>query len=377
MTKYSTILAENLYLPVRLSRIMKKILSIDGGGIRGIIPGMVLVALEERLKLESKNPDAAIVDYFDFFAGTSTGGILTCLLLCPAEENPTRPRFSARAALDLYLEHGNEIFKMSFFKRIRAKLGLAGERYNSMVFEGVLKNYFGEKKLSQLIKPCIISAYNIELRKTHFFRQQNAIKRGNIRDFYLRDVCRATSAAPTYFSVAEIHSLANVRYPLLDGGVFATNPALSGLIEVTRAFNQTRINDISLVSLGTGRSRRSYDYDHFKKSSAMAIVPAILDIMMSGVAETSDFFLKQLFNSIGHSENYIRIEPDSLESIKEGLDAASPANLERLIALGDRTVSENEARITQIAKMLIAEAKDSVNKKPWDFLKAVRSLGSM
>lgn len=66
MTKYSTILAENLYLPVRLSRIMKKILSIDGGGIRGIIPGMVLVALEERLKLESKNPDAAIVDYFDF-----------------------------------------------------------------------------------------------------------------------------------------------------------------------------------------------------------------------------------------------------------------------------------------------------------------------
>ncbi|WP_449439218.1 patatin-like phospholipase family protein [Pedobacter steynii] len=119
---------------------MKKILSIDGGGIRGIIPGMLLVALEEKLKKESKDPAAAIVDYFDFFAGTSTGGILTCLLLCPSEDHPTRPRFSAKEALDLYLEHGNEIFKMSFFKRLRAKFGLAGERYNSKIFEGVLKS---------------------------------------------------------------------------------------------------------------------------------------------------------------------------------------------------------------------------------------------
>ncbi|RYG09764.1 MAG: patatin [Chitinophagaceae bacterium] len=351
---------------------MKKILSIDGGGIRGIIPGMFLVALEEKLKKESRNPDAAIVDYFDFFAGTSTGGILTSLLLCPSKDHPTRPMFSAKAALDLYLVHGNEIFKMSFFKRLRAKFGLAGERYNSQIFENVLEKYFGETKLSQLIKPCIVSAYNIELRKTHFFRQQNAIARGDTRDFYLKDVCRATSAAPTYFSVAEIYSLAGVRYPLLDGGVFATNPALSGLIEVTKAYQQTRINDIHLFSLGTGQSKRSYDYEHFKKSSAMAIVPAILDIMMSGVAETSHFFLQQLFRSAGKERNYIRIEPSSLESIKEGLDAASPSNIEKLVALGDRTVSEHENVLNDIAKFLVEEQKRSTSKLPWDFLKVAR-----
>ncbi|TCC97461.1 patatin-like phospholipase family protein [Pedobacter psychroterrae] len=351
---------------------MKKILSIDGGGIRGIIPGMFLVALEDKLKKESRNPDAAIVDYFDFFAGTSTGGILTCLLLCPSKDHPTRPMFSAKAALDLYLEHGNEIFKMSFFKRLRAKFGLAGERYNSQIFERVLEKYFGETRLSQLIKPCIVSAYNIELRKTHFFRQQNAIARGNSRDFYLKDVCRATSAAPTYFSVAEIYSLAGVRYPLLDGGVFATNPALSGLIEVTKAYQQTRINDIHLVSLGTGQSKRSYDYEHFKKSSAMAIVPAILDIMMSGVAETSHFFLQQLFRSAGKEKNYIRIEPSSLESIKEGLDAASPSNIQKLVALGDRTVSEHEHALNDIAKFLVEEQKRTISKLPWDFLKVAR-----
>ena len=109
----------------------------------------------------------------------------------------------------------------------------------------------------------------------------------------------------------------------------------------------------------------------------MAIVPAILDIMMSGVAETSDFFLQQLFQSAGKMQNYIRVEPNSLESIKEGLDAASPSNIEKLMALGDRTVSENETRITQLARILIEEQKQTGNKKTWDFLKAVRSLGSL
>ena len=74
---------------------MKKILSIDGGGIRGLIPGQVLVALEKKLQQKTNDPDARIASYFDFFAGTSTGGILTCLLLCPDENNPQKPKFSA------------------------------------------------------------------------------------------------------------------------------------------------------------------------------------------------------------------------------------------------------------------------------------------
>ncbi|ETZ22543.1 hypothetical protein N824_23375 [Pedobacter sp. V48] len=104
----------------------------------------------------------------------------------------------------------------------------------------------------------------------------------------------------------------------------------------------------------------------------MAIVPALIDIMMSGVAETSDFFLQQLFHSVGKEKNYVRIEPGSLESIKEGLDAASPANIEKLVALGDKTVSENEHLLNQIAKFLVEEQKKSTSKMPWDFIKVAR-----
>jgi len=348
---------------------MKKILSIDGGGIRGIIPGMILVALEDKLKHKTADEQAAIVDFFDFFAGTSTGGILICLLLCPDKENPKRPRFSAKEALDMYLKYGHDIFRMGFFKRLTSGLGLTSERYNAETLENVLQKYFSNTRLSELIKPCIISAYNIELRKTHFFRQQTAIERGDVRDFYLKDVCRATSAAPTYFSVAEIYSLAGTRYPLLDGGVFATNPALSGLVEVTKAFNQTKINDIHIFSLGTGRSRKSYNLEHFKKSRAIAMVPALIDIMMSGVAESSDFFLRQLFKSSGKEEDYLRIEPGNLNSIQENLDAANESNMKRLIALGDRTISEHDDILDSMVDFLIEERKhNGSNNKPWSFL---------
>ncbi|MDY6864177.1 MAG: patatin-like phospholipase family protein [Thermodesulfobacteriota bacterium] len=87
-----------------------RILSIDGGGIRGIIPGQVLILLEQRLKELAGNQDTKIADYFDFIAGTSTGGILTCISLCPdLEKKPIRPRFSAEEAVELYLRIDSEL----------------------------------------------------------------------------------------------------------------------------------------------------------------------------------------------------------------------------------------------------------------------------
>ena len=80
---------------------LTRILSIDGGGIRGIIPGEILVVLEEKLQKLSNNPQARIADSFDLIAGTSTGGILSCIYLCPAKE-ARRPCFTARQAVDLY-----------------------------------------------------------------------------------------------------------------------------------------------------------------------------------------------------------------------------------------------------------------------------------
>lgn len=81
-----------------------RILSIDGGGIRGIIPATILVAFEKMLKVCSGNGDARIADYIDLIAGTSTGGILVALYICPDKLTGTRPRYSGEEALQFYME---------------------------------------------------------------------------------------------------------------------------------------------------------------------------------------------------------------------------------------------------------------------------------
>lgn len=349
---------------------MKRILSIDGGGIRGIIPGMVIAALEDKLKVLSGNPQTHISEYFDFFSGTSTGGILVSLLLFPSEQNPSKPKFSAKEALNIYLEHGESIFSTSKWRRLLSKFGFVSEIYNEGIIEKILKDYFEDTKLSQLIKPCLITAYNIELRKNHLFRQQKAISHGDSRDFYLRDVCRATSAAPTFFSVAEIFSIANTRHVLVDGGLFAHNPAILALIEVLKNFNTFNINDIHILSLGTGITKKAYNYEDFKKKWAISIGPALVDIMTSSSSESNDYFIRQLFKSVNHEENYIRIEPSNLSSISPGMDAASKPNIQKIVTLADKVISDNEAVLNKLAKELIEDRKEVEKRKRsvWNFL---------
>ncbi|MGN5953993.1 patatin-like phospholipase family protein [Sphingobacterium lactis] len=351
---------------------MKRILSIDGGGIRGIIPGMLLVALEDKIKRISKDPQAHLSQYFDFFAGTSTGGILASILLCPHPDDPTKPRFSAQDALNIYVEHGTEIFTTSSWRRFLNQFGLLSELYDEHVLEKVLESYFGDLKLSQLIKPCIITAYNIELRKNHLFRQQKAISHGDSRDFYLKDVCRATSAAPTYFSVAEIYSIAGTRYPLVDGGVFAHNPAISALLEVLKTYKTFKIDDVHILSLGTGIAKNAYRYEDFKKQKAISIGPALVDIMTSSSSESNDYFLRQLFRSVQHSANYIRIEPSNMSSIQPALDDASKSNIQKIVSLADKLISDNESMLDALVLDLIHDKEKKSQKKEngvWKFLK--------
>ena len=187
-----------------------RVLSIDGGGIRGIIPGQVLVALEDKLNKAKKG--ARIADYFDLIAGTSTGGILACVYLCPARRGSTKPAFSAEQAVELYLERGDEIFDVPLLHRIRSAGSIRDEKYPADGLEDALKDYLKDLKLSELLKPCLVTSYDIRRRRCHFFRQHKAAAKESY-NFLLRDVARATSAAPTYFEVPRVKSQTDIPYP--------------------------------------------------------------------------------------------------------------------------------------------------------------------
>jgi len=331
------------------------ILSIDGGGIRGIIPGQIIVALEEKLKKKSGNKDARIADYFDLIAGTSTGGILTCAYLCPDLKKPAkplRPKFTASEVVDLYLERGDEIFNIPLKHKILTAGGTLDEKYPVDELEDALEDYFGDTRLSQLLKPCLISSYDIKRRQVHFFTQHDAVL-NEAWDYLVKDVARATSSAPTYFETSKVKSLTNITYPLIDGGVCINNPALCAYAE---AQNKLKIvaKDMVILSLGTGFEKKAYDYNSAKDWGLISWVQPLINIMMSGVSEVVDYQLKQIFSALGNSEQYLRINTEFPIGVNPDMDDASQHNLDALKELGTETAQKFGKELDKLVDMLLA-----------------------
>ncbi len=340
-----------------------RILSIDGGGVRGIIPAQVAVSIEEKLQQKSGNPDAKIADYFDLIAGTSAGGILTCTYLFPDPKNPSRPRWSAQDALNFSIKSGRDVFKSSFWQTLSSLDGLVDEKYSSVDLEKFLLEHFGDCKLSEMLKPCLITSYDIERRKAHFFNQMDAKK--NVKyDYLIRDITRATSAAPSYFEVPKICSLTNESYVLVDGGVFANNPALCAYAEVRHEFRIPEdrpdrgptAKEMVILSLGTGDAQKQYPYEEAKDWGQVEWLEPLISILMTGVAETVNYQLTQIFDAIERPNQYLRITPDlSLYEEPLPIDDASERKISQLVKIGKEQSEKHSQELDQFIDLLIAE----------------------
>src|SRR5918997_2343275 len=138
-----------------------KVLSIDGGGIRGLIPAMLLAEIERR----TGRPPA---DLFALIAGTSTGGILACGLTRPGPDGT--PLYSAEELADIYVEEGPRIFRRGLLKRIFSVEGWLDERYEDDGLCAALARYLGETRLSEALTDVLVTAYDISGRFAFFFR---------------------------------------------------------------------------------------------------------------------------------------------------------------------------------------------------------------
>lgn len=343
---------------------MKKvtILSIDGGGIRGILPGVILAYIEKQLQEKTKNPDARLCDYFDLLAGTSTGGILTCMYVTPG--NKERPKFTAQDAVDLYLKYGKEIFSVPFGRKIINWFGLLQPRYPVANIEKILHNYLADARLSKALKPCMITAYEIFQRKTVFFNQIDT-RDSTTNDYYMRDIARATSAAPTYFKPAEIHSTYGAPFYFVDGGMFANNPAMcayaeartiqfSEILERTDKPDYPNATEMLMLSIGTGSQGDPYYYSKAKRWGIIGWLRPLIDILMSGNSETVHYELTELFGAIHptNRQNYIRLEP-TVETAKSQMDLTTHENMNALEEAGKIFVTDNAKYLDKIIDMLI------------------------
>jgi patatin-like phospholipase/acyl hydrolase len=168
----------------------------------------------------------------------------------------------------------------------------------------------------------------------------------------VKDVARATSAAPTYFQCSDIKSVTDVRYPLIDGGVFVNNPALCAFAEVYNEFKPAP-DKIALLSLGTGFSRKEYDYEKAKDWGLVQWVKPLIDIMMSGVSDVVDYQLKQVFDAVGASNHYLRINTEMPIDVSSDMDDASPKNLQALKELGTYTAQSFDAQLDAFVDLIV------------------------
>jgi patatin-like phospholipase/acyl hydrolase len=364
------------------------ILSIDGGGIRGIIPATVLVELEKMIQ-KQRGDDCKIGECFDFIAGTSIGGILACLLITPDPKNPGRALYSAQEALDVFLNHGDKIFDRSLSQRFISGDGLLDEKYSAKVLENVLNDYFKDVQMKELIRPCLIPGYNVEGYCPYFFTQHDTAakkdKDEKFKDhnFLVRDVARATSAAPTYFEAALTESVDKVNInimPIIDGGVFANNPTACAYVEVLEKGRKEgkRVNpkDIAILSLGTGGKPQHISFDECKDWGLIGWARPLIDILMEGVAQTVHYQMEHVCSSISQRycgddvgeankeiKNYLRIDKDfvvdenqlPIDKINPELDCATKKNMDLLRKFGKKLFEDKQDELKKFVEAHLAK----------------------
>ena len=178
-----------------------RILSIDGGGIRGVLPAVILREIQKKT---GKHP----TDLFDLFAGTSIGGILSIGMNVPDENN--KPRFDCSDLVNFFVEDGKNIFKKSWSKCWESKGGLCDEKYESGGIETFLEKNFKDKKMSESIKPVVVTSFEVERYKPMNFKSWD-----DSQQFLSRFAARSTSAAPTFFELARGEHLSSGIFNML------------------------------------------------------------------------------------------------------------------------------------------------------------------
>lgn len=210
-----------------------KILSIDGGGIKGLYSATVLRHLEEKY--------GVISDYFDMICGTSTGGLIALALSL---------KIPASEICNLYETKGQKIFpKQGKWSGILRQVMWKG-KYSDLPLRQVLTELFGEKKIADVNNLLCIPSYSITDGRPWVFKyDEGELERDN--NSYCVDVALATSAAPTYFPICEIKHYDSKQF--IDGGVWANNPALVGVIEAIKRYVGTnkRFKSIEILSISS------------------------------------------------------------------------------------------------------------------------------
>ncbi|MGI8632332.1 MAG: patatin-like phospholipase family protein [Solirubrobacterales bacterium] len=335
-----------------------RILSIDGGGIRGLIPAMVLAHLEELIARERS--DATLAESFDLMAGTSTGGLIALGLATPRADG--RPAMRAEEMFELYRgPDARRIFSRPFYRRLPG-VGRLSElldpKYGLDSLAEVLAERYGEATLSEALCELLITSYDMKERRPRFFKRY----REESARLTAIDAGLATAAAPTYFPAYSLGEEA-----LVDGGVFASNPTIAAIVEALKRTDAGGIerDELLVISLGTGHHESGFEAEEIGGwGAAEWILPKggdspLLGAIFDGQSDASDHWAHVLLNhdseadataEPGAGPHYYRFQVDLPEPIP--LDATNEDQLQMLQECGWRLIEAHADELEALAEVL-------------------------
>lgn len=299
-----------------------KILSLDGGGIRGVLSARLLKEVEATIR---DKKGQKLHEYFDLVAGTSTGSILTAGIAC---------QMNAQEMIDIYLKYGKDIFLESIrhqrkwrivsqalgsdvlYPHERGEQGLAKILQQQLIHRTLGRT----PKISEIVHPNIlIPAYDVYSRNTTWFCNNHPAPSegfygsGGELGFYGRGaevwydnielwkICTASASAPTFFPPYELPYNGDQGLPHIDGGVSCNNPSLVAIAHalLTQKENGLKLSDIAVLSIGTGNTNRPYQYEEIKEWGAIDWIKNLPNIFMNPAATNSEDICCQILESAG------------------------------------------------------------------------------
>jgi patatin-like phospholipase/acyl hydrolase len=339
-----------------------RILSIDGGGIRGIISCTILEFIESQL-------GDSLASHFDLIVGTSTGGIITMGLARGGNAKP----YSAKELLDLYKKSGHRIFharNRDFLSRImsfsKTTAELTQKAYDESGIEELFNTYFGDSMLRDAATNVLVTTFDVARGKPFYFSSRLA-REDQADNFAMKEVARSTSAAPTYFGPSMLDSIRDGKLIFVDGGVFANNPSILAYAEAKEIWRRRKDikgfeakvtpdnNDLPffMLSIGTGFTVSEIDTtDIGNWRTSGWIKPLLTNIFMRSVAESTDYSMRHLLPPYTTGgTRYERVDV-AIPLENSEMDDASAKNIEALCKLGERAVRANETRLLEICQKL-------------------------
>jgi len=319
-----------------------RILSIDGGGIRGLIPATILSVIEQRT-------GKRCAQLFDIIAGTSTGGILALGLTKPDQFG--RPQLAANDLRDVYKRDAPHIFRnpASWWENL-----IRPKYVSSSGISRVMRDNLGDTRLKDAVSDILIPCYDIEQRSPHIFRSHWA-RRQEQHDFHMSDVACAAAATPTMFEPVRLpRPGADGHISLVDGGVFANNPSLLAFAEVNKMFAAQDDNYL-VVSLGTGasmeRMRRKYLTDWGYVRWSIPMIELVSESSSEAVHEQMRYLLPPT-----HYQRYYRFQVDLPDDVYYALDNPSQGNMAGLIDAAEKLLSDpqTEKEISTLCELLLS-----------------------